>query len=165
VVLLHHTNKGGKQMGTTSKLFNLNTALILKKTFPNQRNHKGKGIVSFGIKVEKQRAKGTGLGDYTFTCEDGIWLYTKKKQNTDLNEDSKSLYSSLLLLDGLIKKQSDIGKLVGCNSTYVSQVKKDPKYKHLFNTDGTPTDDEQGFLDKNRDTLISFYDQKGLNAR
>ncbi len=152
-------------MGTVSKLFNLNTALILKKIFPKQRNHKGEEIVSFGIKVEKQRAKGTGLGGYTFTCEDGIWLYTKKKENTYLNEDSKSLYIALLLLDDRIKKQADIGKLVGCNSAYVSQVKKYPKYKHLFNTDGTPTDDRQDFLDKNRDTLISFYEQKGLDVK
>ncbi len=164
-MLLQHTNKKNEQMGTSSKIFNLNTALILKKTLPKQRNYKGEEIVSFSIKVEKQRAKGTGLGDYTFTCEDGIWLCTKKKENTDLNEGSKSLYIVLLLLDGRIKKQADISKLVGCNSTYVSQVKKDPKYKHLFNTDGTPTDDRQDFLKKNRDALISFYDQKGLDVK
>ncbi len=152
-------------MGTASKLFNLNTALILKKTFPKQRNHKGEEIVSFSIKVEKQRAKGTGLGDYTFTCEDGTWLYTKKKENTNLNEDSKSLYIVLLLLDGKIQKQSEISKLVECDSSYVSLVKKGSKYKHLLNTDDTPTDDGQDFLDKNRDTLISFYEQKGLDVK
>jgi putative DNA primase/helicase len=164
VVLLHHTNKQGGQMGTASKLFNLNTALILKKTLPQQRNYNGEEITSFGIKVEKQRVKGTGLEDYTFTCDDGAWSYTKKKENTGLNEDSTAFYIVLLLLNGRIKKQADIGKLVGCNSSYVSQVKKYPKYKNFFYGDGSPTSDGIEFLNTNRDNLTSFYDQKGLDV-
>ncbi len=149
-------------MGTVSKLFNLNTALILKKIFPKQRNYKGEEIVSFGIKVEKQRAKGTGLGGYTFTCEDGIWSYTKKKESAGLHNDSKAFYIVLLLLDGRIKKQADIGELVGCESSYISQVKKYPKYKNLFYGDGSPTNEGKDFLNENRDTLILFYDQKDV---
>jgi hypothetical protein len=165
VVLIHHTNKQGGQMGTASKLFNLNTALILKKTLPQQKNNNGEEIASFGIKVEKQRAKGTGLEDYTFTCDDGVWSYTKKKKITGLNEDSKAFYIVLLLLDNKIQNQAEISKLVRCNPTYVSQVKKYTKYKNFFYGDGSSTSDGIEFLKKNRDPLTSFYNQKGLDVK
>ncbi len=61
-----------------------------------------------------------------------------------------------------IQKQAEISKLVRCNPTYVSQVKKYPKYKNFFYGDGSSTSDGIEFLKKNRDTLTSFYNQKGF---
>ena len=59
VCLLHHTNKSGVQMGSQSKLFNINTALILKKA-KQQLDDDGEEIASFHIEVEKMRSKGKG---------------------------------------------------------------------------------------------------------
>jgi len=162
VVLLHHTNKGGKQMGTTSKLFNLNTALILEKTSHKRRFCKGEEIVSFRIKVEKQRAKGTGFEDYTFTCDDGTWSYSKKKGSTGINDNKKAEQITLLLLDGRIKPQTEISKIIGCNTSYVSQVKK--AHKDYFGEDGNPNSKGKVFLEKNKDTLGLLYDSNGVNA-
>jgi hypothetical protein len=165
VALSHHTNRSGTQMGTASKLFNLNTSLLLKKTHPKKRNYDGEEIVSFCIKVEKQRAKSTGLPDCVFTCDDGVWSYTEKRNNTDLNDDSNVFYIVLLLLDDRIKKQAEIAKLVGCQPSYVSQIKKYPKYKNMFNEDGKPTSEGHYFLKNNKDLLLSFYDQKELTDK
>jgi len=163
VMLLHHTNKAGKQMGTVSKLFNINTGLVLKEASPKRKNSKGENIASFYIKVEKQRKKGAGLDDYIYTCNDGAWSYSKKKNSTSTSSSTKGFYIVLLLLDGQINKQSKIASLVGCKSPYITQVKKEPKYKIMFKTDGSPTTDGHDFLKKNKAALDSFYNQKGVN--
>ena len=164
VVLLHHTNKGGGQMGTASKLFNINTALILNKPTLKRRNSIGDGIASFRIKIEKQRAKCTGLDAYTFTCNDGEWSYTHKKEGSSGSaEDSKALLIALLLLDNKIKKQSDIGKLVVCVPSYISQIKN--KHKDLFEPDGSPNSKGLDLLKKNRKPLQSFYEKNELEKK
>ena len=164
VVLDHHTNKSGGQMGTASKLFNINTALILRET-SIKRNSEGERIASFRVKVEKQRAKGTGLLDaYTFTCNDGIWSYTdKKKGSSGSANGSKAQLIGLLLLDDKIEKQAEIAKLVGCDPSYISQEKK--KYKQFLKTNGKPNDKGLDLLKKKRKMLQSFYKQNGLKKK
>ena len=164
VVLDHHTNKSGGQMGTASKLFNINTALILRET-SIKRNSEGERIVSFRVKVEKQRAKGTGLLDaYTFTCDDGVWSYTdKKKGSSGSANGSKAQLIGLLLLDDKIEKQAEIAELVGCDPSYISQEKK--KYKQFLKTNGKPNDKGLDLLKKKRKMLQSFYKQNGLKKK
>lgn len=163
VVLLHHTNKSGGQMGTASKLFNINTALILNKA-SIKKNDKGERITSFSIKTEKQRAKGTGLDAYAFTCNDGVWSYADKKEGSSGSaEDSKAQLIAPLLLDDKIKKQVDIGKLVGCDRSYVTQIKNE--HKDLFKTDGKPNSKGQDFLKKHKKKLRLFYEQNELEEK
>jgi hypothetical protein len=162
--LLHHTNKVGGQMGTASKLFNINTALILNKTPSKGRNNKVEEIVSFRIKVEKQRAKGTGLDAYTFTCNDGAWSYTDKKEGTvGSAEDSKAQLILPLLLDDKIEKQKEIAEFVGCNPSYISQIKNE--HKDLFESDSKPNSKGQDLLKKNREMLQSFYKKEGIGEK
>ena len=162
IVLLHHTNKAGKQIGTSSKLFNINTALVLKKK--RQSNSKGEAITSFSIGVDKQRAKGTGLDAYTFACNDGKWSYTDKNGgNADSVEDSKAQLIVPLLLDDKITKQKDIGEFLGCDPSYITQVKN--KNKDLFESDGSPNSKGADVLKKNREMLQSFYKKKGLEEK
>ena len=124
VMLLHHTNKAGKQMGTASKLFNINTGLVLKEASPKQRNSKGEKIASFYVVVEKQRKKGAGLDDYNYTCNDGVWSYSKKNGGV-ANSSTNTTLILLLLLDDRVKKQKGIATLMNCKPSYISQVKKD----------------------------------------
>jgi predicted HAD superfamily phosphohydrolase YqeG len=150
VMILHHTNKSKKQMGTASKYFNINTALILEKTTPQRKNHEDEEIASFSIKVDKQRMKGGGLSGNTFTCDDGIWTVEDRKE-------TKALDIVLLLLDGK-KKQSEISNIVMCNKSYVTKVKKSKEFEHLFNEDGSPNSEGKQFLEKHQDDLSGIYE-------
>lgn len=149
VVVDHHLNKVGKQMGTQAKLFNVNTALTLVAT-------KDEEIVSFHIKTEKMRAKGKGLSGYTFTCDDGVWTVTEKSDKSGKEKDVKKELIVSLLLDGEIKSQSKIGSMVGCTQPNVSRIRQE--HAHLFNKDWSCNSKGKNFLTEHRTILDDFYE-------
>ena len=152
VVLDHHLNKAKQQMGSQSKLFNINTSLVLMPTKVN--NEEDDGIVSFSIKVDKMRAKGRGLGNHNFTCDDGVWTVTEKKEGDKAISTKKLIVA--LLLDRKIKSQTEIAfMLKKCNQSYISRIKKE--YEYLFNTDGTCNSEGNSFLSEHNDLLNDFY--------
>ena len=156
VCLLHHTNKSGGQMGTASKTFNINTALILKKAKP-EKNDAGEEIASFYIEVEKMRAKGKGLGNHTFIVDDGEW---PDNQRDNAREDSNKTNLILaLLLDKRIEKQKAIAGLLGVKPPYLTEIKN----KHIKLFDGKrPSKEGLKFLEEHQGVLDEFYEEQDI---
>ncbi len=119
IMLLHHTNKSGDQMGTSAKLYNLNTSLLLKKA-KKQTNYEGEVICSFSIDVEKSRRK-MNSWNMIFTCDDGKWSVDETSESKK-NEESKTQDILLLLLNGGIS-QKEIGRVLDCTQANVSIAK------------------------------------------
>ncbi len=161
VCLLHHTNKSGGQMGSQSKLFNLNTALILEKAKPQRFNDDGEEIAAFYIKVEKMRAKGKGLGNHTFIVNDGQWTVNQRDDVAKEDSNKTKLLVSLLL-DRRIKKQKEIAALLKVKPPYLTEVRKKEKYIKLF--DGKkPSKAGTCFLEEHRELLDKFYEEHNIN--
>jgi predicted ATP-dependent serine protease len=74
-ILVHHPNKQGTQLGTHSKLFNINNALTLRREIPNDGDA---DCCCFSIKVDKQRGRGIKLSGKKFIFKDGEWSHEIK---------------------------------------------------------------------------------------
>lgn len=137
VILLHHTNKAGDQIGTKSRTYNLNTHLLLTAVKPQKVNEKGERLVSFKIKPEKQRSKGFGFGNMVFSCDDGVWTVTESGANGE-GVGKQDLIMALVIDNKLSGK--DIAEKVGCGRSYVSQVRNKTRAKgYLKNNKPTPS--------------------------
>ena len=76
---------------------------------------------------------------------------------------SKAQLIGLLLLDDKIEKQKEIAEFVGCNPSYISQIKNE--HKDLFESDSKPNSKGQDLLKKNREMLQSFYKKEGIGEK
>lgn len=153
VLILHHNNKAGTQIGSISKYYNINTALVLKGITPKPVNMKGEELVSFRIRVEKMRMKAKPFDDVVFTCDDGAWT-TSIMQNT--KQESKTRTILLLLLEGIFT-QKQIGNLLECHKSLVSKVKNSGEYKSYLNPQGYLNNQGRKLLDENADYLRSLH--------
>lgn len=155
IMLLHHTNKSGDQMGTSAKLYNLNTSLLLKKA-KKQTNYEGEVICSFSIDVEKSRRKMKSW-NMIFTCDDGKWSVDETSESKK-NEESKTQDILLLLLNGGIS-QKEIGRFLDCTQANVSIAKT--SNSNLFNGSKASEEGKKLLMEckEELDELIAEYNE------
>lgn len=115
VLIIHHTNKKGDQLGTSSRVFNLDTHLRLKKV--NLKT----GNAAFVIDVQKSRHQIQGVGDNTYELIDGNWQVTGASAS-DERTDHVQRDIAQRLLDGQAQKQ--VAEELDFTPSYVSQIKQ-----------------------------------------
>jgi len=167
VLLVHHTGKGGDQLGSSTKVYNLNSHFGLKGE-PMEKNEEGYRLCTFSIKTIKTRAKTKMLTNTVLTCDDGVWT-TKlsKKRIEKKKKDRKEKDALILLLDGS-KTQEAIAKLAGFTNSKgkgmqckVSEI-KNKKYPQLWKGKNL-TKEGKELLEENRDRLEELYGNDGQN--
>jgi len=106
VILLHHPGKSGDQLGTSSRLFNLNTALVLRKSVPDDKITEN--TACFNITIQKQRGIGLRLSGKKFVFRDGAWSVEGDKQ---YDEELKLAMVAVGLVDNRVRSElaSEIG--------------------------------------------------------
>jgi hypothetical protein len=107
VILIHHTGKGGDQLGTVAKLFNVNLALSLHKA-----EEGGEEGCSFNIRIVKQRSRGLGLTGKRYTCEDGTWTV---EEDDKAAADERAAQVLKMLASG--STYDEIAKAIGVKSS------------------------------------------------
>ena len=70
VNLAHHTGKGGDQLGSVAKLFNISVSLILRKETPEDGDE---DCCCFRVEVQKQRGQGIKLAGKKFIFRNNAW--------------------------------------------------------------------------------------------
>jgi len=140
-ILIHHNNKSGDQIGSISKLFNINTALSLQKKTPADGD---KDCCCFSIKVEKQRGQGLNLEGKKFIFRNRLWTIEGQ------SKVEKKSSTKAIVLNGLTegKTQEAIAKEIGSTQAWVSKLKKELITEGLITAEGKITEQGQKFLDE-----------------
>jgi hypothetical protein len=115
VILIHHTGKGGDQLGTSSRVFNLNFYLLLKPEASEDES------VAFQIKVAKQRKRGIEIAGKRFHCIDGEWTVTELSSR-ELAENKRQEIATLLVQGA---KQKEVAEQLEMSEARVSQIKRE----------------------------------------
>lgn len=116
VILVHHTGKGGDQLGTSSREFNVNLSLKLEP----HGNAGGSESVAFTIAIKKQRSMGLELTNRLFTFEGGQWIVSEVEQADSGREDPKPKVAELLC-EG--RSNKDIAEELALTPGRISQIK------------------------------------------
>jgi len=116
VIIVHHTNKRGEQLGTSSRVFNLDTHLVLKKP-KTRRPH-----AAFSIEVQKSRHQMQGVDGPTYEFVDGLWVVTAAGEADAGGTDQTRRAIAQKLAEGVPQKQIAVD--LGCTPSYVSQLKR-----------------------------------------
>lgn len=115
VIIVHHVNKKGEQLGTSSRVFNLDTHLVLKK-LKAKRPH-----AAFTIEIQKSRHQLQGIDGPTYEFKENQWVVTAgETEDSDTDQSKREVAQKLV--DGVPQKQ--IAADLGCTPSYVSQLKK-----------------------------------------
>ncbi|MHB8069059.1 MAG: AAA family ATPase [Desulfobaccales bacterium] len=140
-ILIHHTGKGGEQLGSASKLFNINTALVLNKAKPADGDEK---CCCFSIKVKKQRGQGLNLEGKKFIFRNRSWTVEGQ------SKVEKKMSTKVTILKGLAegKTQEAIAKEVGKSQVWISKLKKELITEGLLTAEGKITEQGQQLLDE-----------------
>jgi hypothetical protein len=143
VILVHHTNKKGIQLGTSARRFKLDHSFILKEK--RSYVNKNSAMCAFSVEVDKLRRDLEKVELKLFICEDGKWDVrdlneSDLKKQSGPKEDELSKKKKARIALGLVegKKQVDIAEEVGCRPPYINTVKK-----YFI---------EKGMLHQNKDT-------------
>lgn len=123
VLIIHHTNKKGEQLGTSSRVFNLDSHLVLKKP-KARRPH-----AAFSIEIQKSRHQLQGIDGPLYEFIDGQWVVSDGKPVDD-NATMKKKEVAQKLVAGVAQKQIAAG--LGCSTPYISQIKQSLVRKGLL---------------------------------
>jgi DNA polymerase III delta prime subunit len=129
VILVHHTNRKGDPLGTSTRRFNLDYSFILrdKRSFVKTNSI----MCAFSIKVDKVRRGLEEIERKIFICDNGKWdavdlTESDEKKQRGRKEDKASREKKARIILKIIegKKQSDIAEEVGVKPPYITTVKK-----------------------------------------
>jgi putative DNA primase/helicase len=136
-ILFHHTNKEGGQRGTSAREDNIDTSIILQRP-PDYHAEEG---AKFIVKFQKARVGLSDLSllaDIEFTLTQNgsglIWTYGSVKRKTQVE--------ILKMIDEGIS-QSEIGRILGVDRSYVSRTKTKAIKDNLLTPKGKLT--QSGF--------------------
>ena len=118
-ILLHHTNKAKDQLGSISKLFNLDSSLILEEAVANDKIKKK--TACFKIRIQKDRDGSMQVEGKKYVFRNKVWWFESIRI-----DESKVRKAIILkeLVDGKLS-QEEIGTLVGRTKQYVNGIKAD----------------------------------------
>jgi Cdc6-like AAA superfamily ATPase len=129
VILVHHTNRKGRPLGTSTREFNLDYTLILQRKRPHVKT--SSMMCAFSIEVDKVRGSSQGLEGKLFVCEDGKWDVsdleesdekTQRGRKKDISSQKRKARIALRLVAG--DKQKDIAEMEEVTPPHVTYVKQ-----------------------------------------
>jgi DNA polymerase III delta prime subunit len=137
VILVHHTNRKGDPLGTSTRRFNLDYSFILReKRYFVKTNS---SMCAFNIKVDKVRRGLEEIERKLFICENGKWDVKdfnipdeKKQRGRKENIASREKKARIILEIVQGKKQSDIAEDEKVKPPYITIVKKESIEKGLI---------------------------------
>lgn len=119
VILIHHTGKQGTQLGTSSRLFNINWSLQLHR----KESESGEDPCCFRISIDKKRGLMAGLTGRWFQCINGRWLvYSDKEARIEDAKDRLIDICEMLVEDEM--SQADIAAAMDVAASTVSKKVK-----------------------------------------
>lgn len=118
VILIHHVGKGEKptQLGTSSRMFNLNWALTLHP----RKVMSGDEPCEFKIKIDKKRGLMPGLTGMWFTCKDGNWEVVEEEEKKAEEQKDKLMQVCKMMVEDKMP-QKEIAVEMGVSAAAVSQ--------------------------------------------
>lgn len=119
VIIVHHTGKSGDQLGTSSRKFNIDYSLMLKK---ESISKKKSGYCAFRIYVDKQRRPVKSHIERIFIWSGHDWEIRDLTKSENKLAEYKKLKIAKMIVGGIANK--NIAKAFKCTRANISQTKK-----------------------------------------
>lgn len=154
-VLIHHGGKSGDQLGTSSRLFNINTALKLVP-IPPLYGTEDPPTLSFRIEVKKSRDLFTRVKGRQFEFIPDAYCYDHFKRTpmpgwiiTDLSSEAENKARRVIKMLAEGQEYKSIAFSLGFKSIgRISQIKKSAVEKGYLNNDNTLTELGKKYTDE-----------------